>query len=280
MSTPSSASLPRLPLCNFDYVLEVYRLLPDQTRARVPLCAYLPFLPPPLPDFEALGRYTESPSAFGYAEAGQTLVGYTLLAFLLTSERKQQQHHRANGGRKRRRLTQHNLTPWTYEAGDFRSMGRLSLRITFAHDLTWAIKLGLAARRARRAENTDLEEQCHAAFASAVVCLYQAMQAMSSRTGGGWWMREQLKGVLAEGWLERLGTGVRLPPDVYELLRPAIHTDREAEFAALLLLDEALHHREPPPLRLGMDDLTDPPTREPPQPGDEGDAGGTPAVLV
>jgi hypothetical protein len=93
-------------------------------------------------------------------------------------------------------------------------------------------------------------------------------------------MREQIKGVLAEGWLERLGTGVRLPPDVYELLRPAIHTDREAEFAALLLLDEALHHREPPPLRLGMDDLTDPPTREPPQPGDEGDAGGTPAVLV
>ncbi len=66
------------------------------------------------------------------------------------------------------------------------------------------------------------------------------------------------------------------PLDVYDLLRPAIHTNKEAVSAALLLLDEVLHCREPPPLRLGMDDLTDPPAWPPS--GD--DAGDAPAARV
>ena len=277
MSASSSAPRPNLPLCTFQYVLEVYRLLPDVTHARVPLRDYLPVLPLPLPEPGSRSYYDPPTSPFGDADASQTLVGYVLLAFLVTSERRQRQHHRANRGRKARRLTEQNRSPWSYEEAALRWLGRSSLRRTFARDLEWAIKLGLAARRARRAGNGELEEQCHQAFASALWCLYQVMRELSNRNGGGWWMREQLKSVLAEGWLERLGGGVWFPPDVYELLRPAIHTDREAEFAALLLVEEARHHREPPPLRLGMDDLTDPPAQ---QPGDEGDAGGTPAVLA
>ena len=90
-------------------MLEVYRLLPYATR--VPLAEYLPVLPPPVPAPEERDWFAELASPYGYAEESQTLVGYALLAFLLTSERCQKKHHRANGGSTRRRLTQHNLCP-------------------------------------------------------------------------------------------------------------------------------------------------------------------------
>jgi hypothetical protein len=274
MSATSSAPLPALPLCNFEYVLEVYRLLPEETRARVSLREYLPFLPPPLPAPETRNWHAAPTSPFGDPDEGQTLVGYTLLAFILTSERRQRQRHRANGGRKRRRLTRHQLRPWTHDEEYLRTEGALSLRLSFARDLEWALKLGLAARRARRASDAEVAQRCHAAFASALACLAQVMWVMAGRNGGGWWMREQLKSVLAQVWLERFGAGVRLPADVYDLLRPAIHGEKAAEFAALLLIEEELRRKEPPPLNLAPEDLTDPPR------DDDGDAGGTPAALV
>lgn len=278
MSATASAPLAPLPLCNFDYVLEVYRLLPDQSRARVPLREFLPVLPPPLPAPEERDWWAEPTSPFGDADEGQTFIAYTLLAFILTSERRQHQRHRANGGRKQRRLTQHNLRPWTYEEPYLHSCGSFTLRMTFAADLAWAVKLALAARRAHRAQDAERESRCHAAFASALFCLYQIMRVLSYRRGGGWWMREQLKSVVAQVWLDRLGDGVWMPPDVYDLLRPAIHGEKAAEFAALLLIEEALHRREPPPLSLEPEDWS----RSAPWPEeeDDGDAGGSPAVLV
>ncbi len=282
MSATASPPLAPLPPCNFDYVLEVYRLLPDESRARMPLRTFLPILPPPLPAPEERDWLTPLASPFGEADEGQTFVAYTILAFILTSERRQRQRHRANGGRKQRRLTEHNLRPWTYEEDALRSYGSLTLRMTFAADLAWAVKLALAARRAHRAQDAGRESRCHAAFASALFCLYQIMRVLSYRRGGGWWMREQLKSVVAQVWLDRIGEGVWLPPDVYDLLRPAIPGEKGAEFAALLLLDEALHRREPPPLRLEPEDWS----RSAPWPEEEGDApddddpGGPPAVLV
>jgi hypothetical protein len=268
------APLPALPLCNFAYVLDIYRLLPDDTRARVPLRDALPWLPPPLPDPDTRSYYDSPASPFGDPDESQTLVGYLLLALLVTSERRQHQHHRANGGRRARRLPRYQIRPWAHDANFLRTEGALSLRLTFAHDLKWAVKLGLAARRARRAQDVDQEARCHAAFASALACLHQVMREMSGRRGGGWWMREQLKRVLLEVWLEQFGKGVWLPPDVLQLLRPAIHSEKDAELAALLLLEEALRHQEPPPLLLAPDDFADHP------PDDDGDAGGTPALLV
>jgi hypothetical protein len=270
----SAASSTPLPLCNFDYVLEVYRLLPEETRARVPLRDYLPILPPPLPEPEARNWHAAPASPFGDADESQTLVGYTLLAFLLTSERRQRQRHRANGGRRARRLPRYQIRLWAHDEDFLRTEGALSLRLTFAHDLQWAIKLARAARRARRASDEELEQRCHAAFVSALACLHQVMREMSGRRGGGWWMREQLKSVLAELWLERFGAGVWFPPDVYALLRPAIHGERAAEFAALLLLEETQRRREPPPLNLAPEDFTDPPR------DDDDDAGGALAALV